>query len=41
MQLLQNGYNGLKLLIMLNLDRLFMLSALTIALFLAAYIGSL
>lgn len=40
MHTLQKGYNGLKLLVMLNLDRVFVLAALTIALFLAAYIGS-
>lgn len=41
MQTLHNGYKGLKLLVMLNLDRAFMLGALACALFLAAYVGSL
>ncbi len=41
MQTLQRGYHGLKLLVTLNLDRVFVLSALAGALFLAAYIGSL
>ena len=41
MQTLHNGYKGLKLLVMLNFDRMFVLGALASALFLAAYIGSL
>ena len=40
MQTIQKGYLGLKLLVMLNLDRVFVLTALSGALFLAAYIGS-
>jgi hypothetical protein len=40
MQTIQKGYLGLKLLVMLNVDRVFVLTALGGALFLAAYIGS-
>lgn len=41
MQTIQKSYNGLKLLVTLNLDRVFVLTATAGALFLAAYIGSL
>ena len=40
MQTIQKGYLGLKLLVLLNLDRVFVFAALGSALFLAAYIGS-
>ena len=41
MQTLEKGYRGLELLVQLNLDRLFVLGALSGALFLAAYVGTL
>jgi hypothetical protein len=41
MQTLQKGYKGLELLVEVNLDRFLIPLALTAALFLGAYIGSL
>lgn len=40
MQTIQRGYRGLELLVQLNLDRVFVLVALSGALFLAAYIST-
>lgn len=40
MQTIQKGLQGLELLVELNLDRFFVLAALSAALFFAAYIGA-
>ena len=41
MAVLQKGYRGLSLLVLLNADRLFIAAVLCSALFLGAYIGTL
>lgn len=40
MQTIQRGYRGLELLVEMNLDRFFVLAALSGALFFAAFLGA-